>query len=113
MTGGQSGSIPAAGNSGRWPSAIGSLAVGCAFFALWFWLLPQWLGLHVEMAGAARLRLLAAVPSVLGFAVAPRCVWEFGWIGRGTPAPIIPPQPAVIAGFEPRRRHPLDRALTT
>src|SRR5260370_20798374 len=97
MTGGQSGSIPAAGFSGRWASAIGSLAVGGPFFALWFWLLPQWLGLHVEMAGAARRPWLAAVPRGPGLACGPRSVSDFGWLGRGTAAPINPPQPAVVA----------------
>src|SRR5438128_5025606 len=68
----------------------GSLAGSrVAFFSLWFWLLPRWLGFSVEMAGAARWRWLAAVPSVLGFAVALRCVWDFGWAG-GTPAPVAP-----------------------
>lgn len=71
----------------RWLAAAGSLAVGLSFFALWFWLLPRWLGFTVEMAGAARWRWLAAIPSVLGFAVALRCVWDFSWTGRGTPAP--------------------------
>ena len=68
----------------RWPAAVASLAVGGAFFALWFWLLPSWLGFHVDTAGAARWRWVAAVPSVLGFAVALRCIWDFGWTGRGT-----------------------------
>jgi hypothetical protein len=27
-----------------WLTAAASLAVGAAFFALWFWLLPPWLG---------------------------------------------------------------------
>jgi len=72
-------------------TALASLAVGTAFFSLWFWLLPQWLGFRVETAGAARWRWLAAIPSVLGFAVALRCVWDFGWTGRGTPAPIPAP----------------------
>jgi hypothetical protein len=66
----------------RWLTAVASPVVGASFFALWFWLLPQWLGFSVEMAGAARWRWLAAIPSVLGFAVALRCVWDFGWTGR-------------------------------
>jgi hypothetical protein len=85
MAGGQSGSSPASAHGNPWLSAAASLAVGAAFFALWFWLLPRWLRFHVE---TARWRWLAAVPSVVGFAVALRCVWDFGWTGRGTPAPV-------------------------
>jgi hypothetical protein len=73
---------PAFHENPRWPTALASLALGAAFFALWFWLLPKWLSFTVEMAGAARGRWLAAIPSVLGFAVALRCVWDFGWTGR-------------------------------
>src|SRR5579864_6808010 len=90
-----------------WPTALASLAVGCAFFALWFWLLPGWLGFAVSTAGAARWRWLAAVPSVLGFAVAMRCVWDFGWTGRGTPAPIAPPKRLVVVGFYRYVRNPM------
>jgi protein-S-isoprenylcysteine O-methyltransferase Ste14 len=90
-----------------WLSAVASLAVGLSFFALWFWLLPRWLGFTVEMAGEARWRWLAAVPSVLGFAVALRCVWDFGWTGRGTPAPIAPPQRLVVVGFYRYVRNPM------
>ena len=71
-------------------SLMASLLVGTAFFSLWFWLLPGWLGFRVEIAGADRWRWLAAIPSVLGFAVALRCVWDFGWTGHGTPAPVAP-----------------------
>jgi hypothetical protein len=39
MTNGHFGSVRAAG-SDEWPTAIASLAVGAAFFGLWFWLLP-------------------------------------------------------------------------
>jgi protein-S-isoprenylcysteine O-methyltransferase Ste14 len=88
-------------------TAVASLAVGAAFFSLWFWLLPQWLGFSVEMAGAARWRWLAAILSVLGFAVALRCVWDFGWTGRGTPAPIAPPQRLVVVGFYRYLRNPM------
>ena len=105
--GGQPGSVPAHGQGGHWPTAVASLIVGLAFFSLWFWLLPQWLGFRAEMAGAARWRWLAAVPSVLGFAVALRCVWDFGWTGRGTPAPIAPPQRLVVVGFYRYVRNPM------
>lgn len=95
------------GNGMSWLTAIGSLAVGAGFFALWFWLLPQWLGFSVEAAGEARWRWVAALPSVLGFAVALRCVWDFGWTGRGTPAPMAPPQRLVVVGFYRYMRNPM------
>lgn len=99
MTNVHSGSVSPLGHADRWPTAMVWLAVGSAFSPLWFWLLPQWLGFRVEMAGAARWRWLAAVPSVVGFAVALRCVWDFVWTGHGTPAPMIPPQRLVVVGF--------------
>ncbi len=40
MVSGQSGSSPASVHGTPWLSAAASLAVGVAFFALWFWLLP-------------------------------------------------------------------------
>jgi protein-S-isoprenylcysteine O-methyltransferase Ste14 len=95
------------GHDYRWLTAVLSLAVGAAFLALWFWLLPRWLGFTVDMAGNARGRWLAAVPSVLGFSVALRCIWDFGWTGRGTPAPIAPPQRLVVVGFYRYVRNPM------
>ncbi len=106
MTHGHEGSVPAAAGE-RWPAALASLAVGTAFFALWFWLLPQWLGFSVETGGVARWRWLAAVPSVVGFAVALRCVWDFGWTGHGTPAPMVPPKRLVVVGFYRHVRNPM------
>ncbi len=88
-------------------AAVAWLAVGLAFFVLWFWLLPQWLDFRVEIAGAARWRWLGTVPSVLGFAVALRCVWDFGWTGRGTPAPVAPPKRLVVVGFYRYVRNPM------
>jgi protein-S-isoprenylcysteine O-methyltransferase Ste14 len=107
MTTANSGIVPPAASGGRWPTALASLLVGGAFFSLWFWLLPQWLGFSVEMAGDSRWRWLAAIPSVLGFAIAARCVWDFGWTGRGTPAPMAPPQRLVVVGFYRYVRNPM------
>ena len=50
---------------------------------------------------------MAAVPSVLGFAVALRCVWDFGRTGHGTPAPIAPPKKLVVVGFYRYVRNPM------
>ena len=106
MTGTQSRTTPPAPVD-RWLTTVAALAVGAAFFGLWFWLLPSWLGFRVETAGAARWRWLAAIPSVLGFAIALRCVWDFGWTGRGTPAPIAPPSRLVVVAFYRYVRNPM------
>ncbi|MFZ0479888.1 MAG: isoprenylcysteine carboxylmethyltransferase family protein [Terriglobales bacterium] len=88
-------------------TTIASLIVGIGFFALWFWLLPSWLGLRADVARTASWRWIAAVPSVLGFAVALRCVWDFGRTGHGTPAPFAPPQRLVVTGFCRYVRNPM------
>src|SRR6202007_1584614 len=90
-----------------WLTTVASLAVGAAFFALWFWLLPHWLGFHVDTVGATRWRWIAAVPSVLGFAVAIRGIWDFGRTGHGPPAPIAPPRKLVVVGFYRYVRNPM------
>jgi protein-S-isoprenylcysteine O-methyltransferase Ste14 len=107
MTSGQAGASRDTNRGTNWPTAVASLVVGAAFLALWFWLLPSWLGFQTDAGGVARWRWIAAVPSVLGFAVAIRCIWDFGWTGHGTPAPFAPPQRLVIAGFYRYVRNPM------
>ncbi|HWZ82402.1 MAG TPA: isoprenylcysteine carboxylmethyltransferase family protein [Terriglobales bacterium] len=107
MTAGHPQTNPPETHQARWLTAMASLIVGAGFFALWFWLLPSWLGFRVEAAGAASWRWLAAIPSTLGFAVAIRCIWDFGWTGRGTPVPIAPPQRLVVVGFYRYVRNPM------
>jgi protein-S-isoprenylcysteine O-methyltransferase Ste14 len=103
----QPGNAPGTANTEQWLTAAASILVGAAFFGLWFWLLPEWLGLRVDMSSVARWRWLAAIVSIMGFAVACRCVWDFGWTGRGTPAPIAPPQRLVVVGFYRYVRNPM------
>jgi len=107
MTRGQAPASSRANGGTNWLTSIASLAVGAAFLSLCFWLLPIWLGFQVDFTGVARWRWIAAVPSVLGFAVALRCIWDFGWTGRGTPAPFVPPQKLVVVGFYRYVRNPM------
>lgn len=107
MTSAQMSHVSTGDDGNSWLSAVASLMVGAAFFALWFWLLPSWLHFSVAAAGGARWRWLAVIPSVLGFSVALRCVWDFGWTGHGTPAPIVPPRRLVVVGFYRYVRNPM------
>src|SRR5215468_7929056 len=95
-------------NPGKhWLATVASLAVGASFFALWFWLLPSWLNFRVDALSVARWRWIGAIPSVLGFTGALRCIWDFGWTGRGTPAPMAPPQKLVVVGMYRYVRNPM------
>lgn len=91
----------------RWPAVAASLTTGAGFLALWFWLLPRWMNLRVAVGRVPSWRWLGAVPCVLGFAVAVRCIWDFGWTGHGTPAPVAPPQRLVVVGFYRYVRNPM------
>jgi len=88
-------------------SAAAALLVGLGFLALWFWLLPGWLGFRAETAGDSPWRWLGIIPAMIGFTIAVRCIWNFGWTGRGTPAPKAPPRRLVVAGFYRYVRNPM------
>ena len=61
---------------------------------------------HVEFdAGAFRFAGLALM--ALGGAVYLHCVWNFAWVGRGTPAPIDPPKEVVVVGTYRFVRNPM------
>ena len=94
-------------NDRHWPTTLASLAVGTVFLSLWFWLLPGWLDFRIANMSIARWRWLGIVPCLLGFAIAIRCVWDFGWTGRGTPAPIAPPKRLVVVGMYRYVRNPM------
>ncbi len=106
MASGHVGSVHTEDRSTNWLTTAASLIAGSAFMALWFWLLPSWLGFQVNLSGMSW-RWIAALPSALGFAVALRCVWDFGRTGHGTPVPIAPPKRLVVVGFYRYVRNPM------
>ena len=52
-----------------------------------------------------------AALSVAGSVVMWRCVWDFGHVGRGTPAPFAAPTRHVTVGFYRRVRNPMQMGL--
>lgn len=74
------------------------------FVALWTWLVPRWIAggdLHPRWSVAP------VVLMAIGGAIMLRCVWEFAWTGRGTPAPWDPPRRLVIRGLYRYVRNPM------
>ena len=53
-------SAPQSAGRGSLPAALASLAVGAGFLALWFWLLPTWMGFQRD-AGIGMWRWLGIV----------------------------------------------------
>ncbi len=91
--------------------AVTKVAMMAALFIAGFFIyLPWWRGvlhLTVNFHGWHALRLLGLVPLLAGAMVGLRCVFDFAWTGRGTPAPIDPPRRLVVRGFYAYVRNPM------
>ena len=81
-----------------------AVVVATIFISLWAWFIPRWLAggdLH------PRWTVLPVALMAIGGAIMLRCVWDFAWTGRGTPAPFDPPRRLVVAGLYRRVRNPM------
>src|SRR5258708_15517037 len=93
--------------SSRWFALLRSAFSATLFVALWIWFIPRWIagarGLTLELrTNAAALALMIA-----GAAIMVRCVFDFAWTGRGTPAPFDPPRDLVVRGPYRWMRNPM------
>src|SRR5918997_1878895 len=81
-----------------------ALVVSTLFLGLFVWFIPRWIagGAFEPHWNAAAIAVLAA-----GAAIMARCIWDFAWTGRGTPAPFDPPRRLVIKGFYRWVRNPM------
>jgi protein-S-isoprenylcysteine O-methyltransferase Ste14 len=78
--------------------------VAFAFVALWTWVVPVWLA---DGPLEPRWSVSAVLLMAAGAAVMLRCVWDFAWTGRGTPAPFDPPRRLVVRGLYRHVRNPM------
>lgn len=83
---------------------VRSVVVGVVFVSIWTWFVPWWMaGRNLE----PRWNLGAAILMTIGAAIMVRCVWDFGWTGRGTPVPLDPPRRLVVKGLYRWVRNPM------
>jgi protein-S-isoprenylcysteine O-methyltransferase Ste14 len=83
---------------------VRSVIIGALFVSIWTWFIPRW------MAGGSlhpRWNVAAVVLMIAGGVIALRCIWDFGWTGRGTPAPFDPPRRLVVQGLYRWVRNPM------
>ena len=52
-------------------------------------------------------RYVGLLPVFIGIAILLRCVWDFTFAGKGTPAPIDPPKELVVQGLYRYVRNPM------
>lgn len=52
-------------------------------------------------------RYFGLLPASIGIAILLRCVWDFTFAGKGTPAPIDPPKELVVQGLYRYVRNPM------
>ena len=81
--------------------------VATAFVWIWTWFFPRWFASSKGVALVMRPGIAAYALMVIGGAIMLKCVWDFAWTGRGTPAPFDPPRRLVVSGLYRWVRNPM------
>ena len=90
-----------------WFALLRSAFFATLFVALSVWLIPHWIAAAHGVELAPHVTLAAFVLMLVGGAVMLRCVFDFAWSGRGTPAPFDPPRHLVVSGLYRWVRNPM------
>ena len=86
---------------------VRALAVATVFVSMWTWLMPRWFASSKGVSLAPHWNTANIALFVLGFTIMAKCVWDFAWTGRGTPAPFDPPRRLVVSGLYLFVRNPM------
>jgi protein-S-isoprenylcysteine O-methyltransferase Ste14 len=81
--------------------------VAAVFVSLWTWFMPRWFAASKGVKLEPRPGITACLLMAAGAAIMLRCVWDFAWTGRGTPAPFDPPRRLVVKGLYRWVRNPM------
>ncbi|HET7435046.1 MAG TPA: isoprenylcysteine carboxylmethyltransferase family protein [Thermoanaerobaculia bacterium] len=84
-----------------------AIVVAAIFVSLWTWFAPRWIAMSKHVALAPQLGVVSIILMLAGGAIMARCVWDFAWTGRGTPAPFDPPRHLVVRGLYRWVRNPM------
>ena len=86
---------------------VRSAIVSALFVSIWTWFVPRWIAASRHVVLELHVGIASAILGAIGAAIMLRCVWDFAWTGRGTPAPFDPPQRLVIRGLYRYVRNPM------
>jgi protein-S-isoprenylcysteine O-methyltransferase Ste14 len=93
--------------SRRWFALLRSAFFATLFVALWIWFIPKWIAVARGVTLELRTNAAALALMIVGAAILVRCVFDFAWTGRGTPAPFDPPRYLVVRGLYRWVRNPM------
>jgi protein-S-isoprenylcysteine O-methyltransferase Ste14 len=77
------------------------------FVSIWAWFIPRWIARSQGVAFEPNTNPIAIALMAIGALIMLRCVWDFAWTGRGTPAPFDPPRHLVVRGLYRWVRNPM------
>jgi protein-S-isoprenylcysteine O-methyltransferase Ste14 len=101
------------GMSNRLFVIVRAAVVAAAFVSIWTWFVPRWFAASRGVTLSLRFDPAASVLMLIGGAIMLKCVWDFAWRGRGTPAPFDPPRRLVVSGFYRWVRNPMYLGMGT
>jgi len=84
-----------------------ALVIAPLFVWIWTWMFPRWFARSKGVPFEVQPNVIAFVLMAIGGAIMIRCVWDFAWTGRGTPAPFDPPRRLVVRGLYRWVRNPM------